>query len=71
MSASKRFIQGFKLTLVVFILIFIHTLISLQELGKGSIIVNKLIVRADLCDLAIRHHHYDITLREKPNPMSH
>jgi hypothetical protein len=56
---------------MVFILIFVHTLISLQKLGKVSVIVDELIVRADLCDLAICHHHYDITLREKPNPMSH
>ena len=51
--------------------IIIHPFVGLKELGKGSVIVDELIVRADLCDLAICHHHYDITLREKPNPMSH
>ena len=57
--------------MVAFVFIFIHTLISLQELGKGSIIVDELSVRADLCDLAIHHHHNDITLREESNPMGH
>ena len=40
-------------------------------MGKVPIIFNELIVRTNLCDLAICHHHYDITLREEPNPMSH
>ena len=53
------------------LLFTVHTLMRPQKLGKGSVIVDELIVRADLCDLAICHHHYDITLREKPNPMSH
>ena len=55
----------------IFILIGFHILISLQEMGKGSIVFHELSVRANLCDLAVCHHHYDITLGEEPNPMSH
>ena len=53
----------------IFILIGFCILISLQELRKGSIIFDELTVRANLCDLSVCHHDYDITLREEPNTM--
>ena len=43
----------------------------MEELGKGSILINELGVRAHLCDLATGYHHDDVTLREEPNPMGH
>ena len=55
----------------IFVFIGFHILICLQETGKVSVIFNELIVRADLCDLSVCHYHYDITLREEPNAMSH
>ena len=55
----------------VFLFFLVHPLVRLQELSKGFIVFHEFSVRADLRDLAVYHHHYDITLREKPNPMSH
>ena len=57
--------------MIVFIFIGVQTLVSLEKLGKVSIIVNELSVSAQLSDLTVSHHHYDITLREVPNPMCH
>ena len=55
----------------VFLFFLIDSLVSLQKLCKSTVVFKELIVRADLCDLSICHHHYDITLREEPNTMSH
>ena len=59
------------ITRVFLLLLLIHPLVRLQELGKCSVVFKELTVRANLRDLAVCHHHYDITLREEPDTMSH